>query len=180
MSRHLILPAPRLARLCSVRDEGLAVHLGIRSRSPTPPFGRTSSSNSQAAAEWEGDDGARPAVGVGVMRSFGWRGQRLQDGAFSSTVPTSCGSRHWSTVCLDDGFEVHLVHGENGDIEAMGDILTGLEQVGRHSALEVERTEAGTFEELLTVAGGFDLLVAARFHNVVAGLMMAGSVTLHG
>jgi hypothetical protein len=97
------------------------------------------------------------------MRYFGWRGQRLQDS--DSPVYRAYLVRLASLVdgLLDDGCEVQLVHGENGDVEAMDEILTGLEQIGRHSALEVDRTEATTFEELLTVVGGFDLLVATRF-----------------
>ena len=178
LNRELLLAAPRLARSCSVRDEGSRQFLseagipitGIAVR-PDVVFGI-----SRPPPARQTDDGGPPVVGVGVMRYFGWRGQRFQDAA--SPVYRAYLVRLALLVdeLLEAGFEVHLVHGEDGDAEAMDDILTGVEHIGRHSALEVDRTEAKTFEELLEVVGGFDLLVATRFHNVVAGLMMGRPV----
>ena len=182
VNRWLMLGAARSARTCSVRDDsslgfltGHGFRVGDVPVEPDVAFGLPlpPTRTAEPAAE-------RPIVGVGVMRYFGWDRQRAGDA--TSVVHQAYLARVAQLVVGLDaaGCDVRLVHGEHGDGAAMDDVLARVAAVDETLSARIERVEAPDFDELLRAVGDLDLLVATRFHNVVAGLMTARPVVSLG
>lgn len=111
-------------------------------------------------------------IGVGVMAFYGWPNDRRSGaGTFDHYV-----ERLASLVegLLDDGHSVRLLTGEHDDVVAVERLIgeltarRGAECLSSRVGFEPVRSLQGLFEQIQLT----DAIVATRYHNVVAALMM--------
>ena len=111
----------------------------------------------------------RLRVGLGLMSYFGWEndpelGRSVFDRYIASM--TDIADR------LLEDFDVRLLVGEGSDALAVDTVLDGLRNRGRAVEELVTVEPIRTFSDLLDQIAQTDAVVATRFHNVVASLMM--------
>ena len=171
LSRALMLSATKRAEI-SYRDEGSrhfmsSIGHDVTSETVTPDL--VFSLRPAPDAERLDQRGARRRVGLGVMAYRGWRRGNEEAEAiqaeYRAKLVELCG---WF---LDRDWHVDLLTGEDSDRATADEVRAAVEASGRRSSglLAAERIES--FRELLDVVGNVDLVVATRYHNIVAGLV---------
>lgn len=76
-----------------------------------------------------------------------------------------------TTWLVDDGRDVALVVGDVGDLDLAREIRGRVAAQGGRYADQVVVSEARTMQELMAEMTGAGVVVASRFHNVMAGLL---------
>jgi polysaccharide pyruvyl transferase WcaK-like protein len=115
-------------------------------------------------------------VGVGVMGYYGWSNSpQAGEGIYAEYVQKLS---HFCTWLLERGYAVHLLVGElPTDDRPRDEIMAYLRSVLPAEALErVTAPTIGTPDDVLLAVAATDLVVAMRFHNVVAALMLGRPV----
>jgi polysaccharide pyruvyl transferase WcaK-like protein len=177
-NRWLMRAAVGQADECSYRDEG--------SRDFMASIGRDTARDRVvpdiAFALIPPDDGVerdRPTtVGLGVMAYYGWEN--------SSTRGAEVYRRYVDTVAevgrrlLDAGHSIRLLVGEGTDQEAVDDLTPVLTAGASGDRAHVETGHIDTMDELFHEIGRTDVVVATRYHNVVAALIMGRPVVSAG
>lgn len=104
-------------------------------------------------------------IGVGVMSYGGWsklgEGQVYRDyvGCLVGTV----------NRLLAEGHRVRFLVGQPCDVPVAMDVIEGCSAAAK---TDLEMPEIDSFERLLKVISETDLIIATRYHNVVAALLM--------
>ena len=169
-NRWLMRAAVGHADECSYRDEG--------SREFMASIGRDTSRDRVVpdiafALTPPADDTARnrpTTVGLGVMAYYGWEN--------SSARGAAVYRRYVDTVAeigrrlLDLGYSVRLLVGEGTDQEAVDDLTPLLTTGPTADRAHVETGHIDTMDELFHEIALTDIVVATRYHNVVAALIM--------
>jgi len=109
-------------------------------------------------------------VGVGVMSYHGWRGD-AKTGMRSYSVYVE--NMVWLVEWLREaGFSVRLLTGEVGtDDRAVEDVAQRLNASGVGS-LPVQTSPIRSFNDLLVEIAACDFVVATRFHNLIAAMIL--------
>lgn len=131
-----------------------------------------------ATDSWAGR-AERPLVGVNVMAYRGWaHDEGRGEGIYRRYIEKLASFVAW---LLDRGYEIRLLIGEDRDLAACNDLreatLTVEPERGR--TLEIA-SQVGTMTDLLKAMQATDLVVATRYHNLVAALMLARPVVSLG
>jgi polysaccharide pyruvyl transferase WcaK-like protein len=177
ISRSLMVFAAQMASYRSYRDnasKGFMRKMGVLTRDdrvfpdlvfgqPTPehPHGRTASTRS-------------PTIGVGVMHYYGWdrgstRRREIHETYIAELTEFIC----W---LLEHGYGVRLLMGALSDQQSFDDVLRRVNsQCEPSAATHVIAEPAYSLEELMCQIGETELVVATRFHNIVAALKMGRS-----
>jgi polysaccharide pyruvyl transferase WcaK-like protein len=105
-------------------------------------------------------------VGVGVMDYRGWyafdgRGQEIFDSYVAKMAM-------FITHLLSKGYNVRLLTGDEGDVPAMEAVLAAL---GEADTQRLSSEPVHSLHDVFNQVARTDLVVATRFHNVVAALM---------
>jgi polysaccharide pyruvyl transferase WcaK-like protein len=110
-------------------------------------------------------------VGVGIMTYYGTNDDRARAGAIHAAYThTMTRFIQW---LLDDGRNVRLFVGDNGDAEAIAEITAALRV--SHPQLAPGRLTAEpitTFAELMAAMAAASSVVATRYHNVMCALKL--------
>lgn len=170
-TRRLMLLMARLATNRSYRDQSskdFLIGIGLNasndpvlpdlvfayptpSSSPRPPFSTT---------------GGR-TVGIGVMTYFGWSGNSSEGAeTYRAYISRMAG---FVEHILKHGFDIRFLVGKSGDEKAIADLTARLE--GNYPSNRLNRGTIVTMDDLLLEIRQTDLVVAVRYHNIVASLL---------
>lgn len=115
-------------------------------------------------------EGSVGKVAVGVMNYHGWsQNPGKGEGIYRPYVEVISRFVGW---LLEEGFEVRLVKGEWCDQHAVDEVLERTLAACNGGQERVAAAAMETFAELTESLKDVDVVVATRFHNVVAALMM--------
>lgn len=118
----------------------------------------------------EPEEGRRIGVGVGVMAYSGWV-RRHADGAaiYAAYLDKIEAFVRWLSA---EGHEVRLITGDRQDREAVCEIVTRLKlRPPEGTRVRVRPTES--LRQVMDEIALTDIVVATRFHNIVAALKLA-------
>jgi polysaccharide pyruvyl transferase WcaK-like protein len=122
----------------------------------------------------ETQSGQQPTIGVGIMHYYGWdRGSMRQSEIHETYI-----AKLTEFVCwlLKHGYRVRLLIGASSDQQSFDDVLQRVNlQCGQQAAAHVIAESANSLQELMYQIGETELVVASRFHNIVAALKMGRS-----
>lgn len=171
LSRRMMLWACRLAAYRSYRDEYSRDYMGgvgldVRHDSVYPDLAFALPPPPQPPARV--DD--RVVVAVGIMAYIGWgnepeRADEIQTAWYSRMVAMIEG-------LLGHGYRVRVVIGDASDNEAVDAILAELRR-RRVQTDDIKWTPLDGFEAVRCAINEADVVVAARFHNILFSLMQA-------
>lgn len=115
-------------------------------------------------------------IGVGVMGYYGWSNSPQTGEAIYAAYVAKLG--RFCAWLLEQGYAVHLLAGEMPtDQRPRDEIMAYLRTTLPAAALEqVVAPPIGTPDDVLAAVAATDLVVATRFHNVVAALMLGRPV----
>lgn len=119
----------------------------------------------------------RTTVGVGVMAYYGWSNDPATGQAVFEAYVAKL--TEITARLLGLGYDVRLLVGEDTDQVAVDAVLSGL-AARRVGSKGVAAEPIADFEDLLVEAGRTDAVVATRYHNVVAAMMMGRPVVSIG
>jgi polysaccharide pyruvyl transferase WcaK-like protein len=170
-SRGLIRRAVRRSQVVTYRDEGsrqfmrgLGEPLGSDSVQPDVVFSHP--------VPVDRRPGQVPGhVGLGLMRYGGWNAtQDFDEAVFDAYVEAMA---EIAVRLLDLGCSIRVLIGEDADVEAVSRVVEAVRRHRGDAAAESLTVEPiHTFDDLLEQIAHTDAVVATRFHNVVAALMM--------
>jgi polysaccharide pyruvyl transferase WcaK-like protein len=111
-------------------------------------------------------------IGLGLMNYAGWNvAARDREGVFDGYIDSMI---EITRRLLSDGFTIRILVGELGDAAAVDRLTAAVKSDLGESGVEGLTIEAiETFDDLLDQVAQTDAVVATRFHNVVASLMMS-------
>ena len=178
LSRWLMKSAAKMATYRSFRDSGSrrymhglgldtsrdAIFPDIVFRLPAPKGRRSDPADSGIAT-----------VGVGVMGYWGWRGDR-NEGAdvYAAYVVKMAEFARW---LLGRGHTVRLLTGKSSDDAVVRELIERVaDELQPHQRGLLLWNPVASMEELMEEITRTDLVVASRFHNIVAGLMVGAPV----
>lgn len=175
LNRWLMLGAARLARHRSYRDQtSLRFMTSHGFRAATDPVYPDLAFSLPRPAVAK--DSPQVTIGLGVMNYHGWTGRGPDAGEIHATyiarLATLC------SLLVESGFRVRLLKGEDDDAHAVNELLALLAPGLRHESVVAPPMD--TMAEVLDAIAGTDIVVATRFHNVVAALMLARPVVSLG
>jgi polysaccharide pyruvyl transferase WcaK-like protein len=168
-SRVLMRASVRLANYCSYRDETSRRFMSSIGRDVTrdpvyPDLAFTLPVPSADEAPME------KTIAIGVMSYYGWSGRSADrediHQSYLHRVTALCSS------LLAAGYRLRLLSGENSDAATVARLKTSLELRHPGSSERVETREMGAIDAVMDAIAGTELVIATRFHNVVAALMM--------
>jgi polysaccharide pyruvyl transferase WcaK-like protein len=176
LSRWLMVRATRMARYRSYRDEasrqymlklragndGDLVYPDVAFALPVPAMPSQLSDNS------------RPTIGVGVMQYHGW--DRYSDRR--PQIHDTYDAQMAQFVCwlINGGYRVRLLMGAHSDKTTFASVTKlAAEKLGIDTAGMIIADPADTLQELILQIQETEMIVATRYHNIVAALM-AGKV----
>ncbi len=109
-------------------------------------------------------------VGVGVMTYQGWRNDALAGAAtYAAYIGRMTAFVLW---LLERGHRVRLLMGDGTDRRAAEDLRRNvLERFSAPGPAAIEAKACATLHDLMAAIAGTDLVVATRFHTLVAALM---------
>jgi polysaccharide pyruvyl transferase WcaK-like protein len=119
-------------------------------------------------------NGRLPMIGVGVMHYYGWdraskRRSQIHEKYVGELTQFVC----W---LLDHGYCVRLLMGALSDQQSFDEVVQRVvSQCGSRAAARLLAEPAQSLEDLMYQIGETELIVATRFHNIVAALMMGRS-----
>lgn len=109
-------------------------------------------------------------VGIGVMTYYGWRNDAAQgEATYSAYVAMMTEFVRW---LLASGYRVRVLTGDAADARALEDLRARLAATMPGSE-QVSFALAGSLHDVLDEIARCQLVVATRFHNIVAALKLA-------
>jgi polysaccharide pyruvyl transferase WcaK-like protein len=118
-------------------------------------------------------------VGLGVMGYYGWSHDVQAGAEIHRTYLNKL--RTFALWLLDQGYRVRLLTGDAGDRAAVGDLAALVHAARPDLPPDLLRAEpTSDLHELMEQIAGTDIVVATRFHNVVAALKLARPVVSIG
>jgi polysaccharide pyruvyl transferase WcaK-like protein len=120
-------------------------------------------------------NGQPPTIGVGVMHYYGWDRASMRRSEIHETYV----ARVTQFICwlLEHGYRVRLLMGALSDQQSFDDVLRRVvAQCGQPAAACVISEPAHSLQELMCQIRETELIVATRFHNIVAALKVGRSV----
>ena len=175
-SRALMLSATKRAWL-SYRDEGSRTFMAsighdVSSESVAPDLvfsmRPASDRSNRVLADDDQQLGGR-TVGLGVMAYDGWRRCDANVGTIRSTYVSKM-----IELCLrflEQGWTVSLLIGEESDLAVVDEVRAEVARVLGAAPTALVTDGMSSFRDLLDLVAGVDLVVATRFHNVIAALI---------
>lgn len=171
ISRWLMGAAARMARYRSYRDEASKKYmlgLGVGDESdrvyPDIAFGLPAPEPLLHPPQ----NGER-TIGVGVMHYYGWDRQSGTRGQIHDTYESRM--TEFIFWLVDQGYRVRLLMGAQSDQRSFDSIMRrAMEKYGDRAAALVIAEPADTLHDLMLQMMETDLVVATRFHNIVAAL----------
>lgn len=170
LSRRQFAIAARLATSVSYRDEasrdfmsGIGAGRADATVVPDVVF-----AHPVPAAPPADPRGQNPTVGVGVMAYGGWT-QHGEGPVYEAYIATLA---QLVTQLIQQGCGVRFLAGQPVDLSAVEDVIAACEGDAAGRLSVPEAAEVADFAGLLEAAGSTDLIVATRYHNIVAALMM--------
>lgn len=170
VSRRLLLWAARLAHHRSFRDVGSRNFAGRGGVdvSHDAIFPDIAFALPRPAARARKRVGT--VIGLGVMGYYGWgvadAGAREKHDAYLAKLADFAGR------LLDRGWAVRLFKGDDGDEDSIAELTARvLEARPRGAACDLHYVDAPDLPRLMARMTEVDLVVASRFHNLVAALM---------
>ena len=111
-------------------------------------------------------------VGLGLMAYYGWSNDAAEgEEIFVRYIAEMA---KIGAEILGRGDTLRLLVGEQSDEAAVSALITALEQERGSSVADLVTVEPiATFADLLLQVGHTDAVIATRYHNVIAGLMMS-------
>jgi polysaccharide pyruvyl transferase WcaK-like protein len=174
VSRWLMIWAARLASYRSYRDEAskdymLALDASGREDPVFPDlvFGLPTPEH----MEKKSPDGQPLTIGVGVMHYFGWD----RASTSRSQIHEAYISRMTQFVCWlhEHGYRVRLLIGALSDQRSFDDMLRRVAaQCGQPAAEAIAAEPALSFDDLMRQMNETVVIVATRFHNIVAAMKL--------
>lgn len=116
----------------------------------------------------------RITVAVGVMAYYGWSNCPASGRAIYETYIDKISL--FTRWLLEQGFAVRLVTGETTDQCAVTDVMARLGPGLANNSGMLTANPIASFDDLLREMSAADLVVATRFHNVVAAILLAKPV----
>lgn len=114
-------------------------------------------------------------VGLGVMGYYGWKGNERTGADIHRVYLDKL--RRFALWLLDQGWRVRLLTGDVGDRAAVGALAALLRAERPNLAADLLSAEpTADLHELMGQIAGTDLVVATRFHNIVAALKLGRPV----
>lgn len=105
-------------------------------------------------------------VAVGIMNYHGWYAFRDDRQVLFDAYVAKMAD--FVRFLLERGHSVRLLTGDEGDAPALDAVLSA---VGTRGADRISSPPVHSFHEVLRQMAGADIVVASRFHNIVASLM---------
>jgi polysaccharide pyruvyl transferase WcaK-like protein len=108
------------------------------------------------------------SVGVGLMSFFEWRGTKAELVAYEAAMVSLV---EW---LLEEDYAVRLLTGDSGDAPYLERVLEVVR--ARHPELDPDRLvgePARDLHQLMSQIGEVEVVIAARFHNVISSLKLA-------
>ncbi|SHN60507.1 polysaccharide pyruvyl transferase family protein [Bradyrhizobium erythrophlei] len=119
-------------------------------------------------------NGRSPVIGVGVMDYYGWDSGSKRRSQIHETYVG--GLTQFICWLLEHGYRVRLLLGELSDKQSFDEVVQRVTlQCGSRAAALLLAEPAHSLEDLMYQIGETELIVATRFHNIVAALMMGRS-----
>jgi polysaccharide pyruvyl transferase WcaK-like protein len=116
-------------------------------------------------------DNSRPTIGVGVMQYHGW--DRYSD--HRSQIHDAYDAQMAQFVCwlINSGYKVRLLMGAHSDMAAISSVSKLVaERLGADIASMIIADPADTLQDLMLQIQHTEMIVATRYHNIVAALMV--------
>ena len=174
VSRMLMLSATRRSWI-SYRDEGSRAFMAsighdVSGETVVPDlvFSMRPSDRSNGARDAH-DRSLGTTVGLGVMAYDGWRRGDAKAGTIRFEYV-----KKMIELCLwflERGWTVSLLIGEDSDLAVIDEVRAEVTRRLGASPTALVAEAIGSFSDLMEVVSGVDLVVATRFHNVVAALI---------
>ncbi|MEQ1649755.1 MAG: polysaccharide pyruvyl transferase family protein [Hyphomicrobiaceae bacterium] len=171
VSRYFLVSAARAASYRSYRDQpsrALMEHLGLKAAGdavyPDLAFALPVPVTAGLRAQTEGR-----TVGIGVMKYYGHHNDPARGAATYQRYIEKM--RALVSRLLARGDTVRLLVGENTDVRPIDDLVDRLGPDGLHNGRLLTEC-AGSLQELMAQIATTDVVVASRFHNVIAALKM--------
>jgi polysaccharide pyruvyl transferase WcaK-like protein len=178
VSRFFMKAAARTASYRSYRDEYSlryldSIGVDVTQDSVYPDVAFALSTPSQAKQSMRSNPST---IGIGVMSYTGWRGESIQRSHVYETYITKLAK--FIGYLLKSKYRIRLLIGEESDNAAVCALMERLrthpEQI---SEVNIISEPATSFYDVMTQIADTEVVVASRYHNVVAALMM-GKPTL--
>jgi len=170
ISRWLMCRAVRNASFVTYRDDNSKTFmegLGVRARPGTVQPDVAFGLDRPQGEPFAGADGLH--VGLGVMSYFGWTndaeaGRRTFDRYVDTMTEIA-------DALLEAGHTLRLLVGEAGDTEAVDAVVAAVRSRRDLTDDEISMPDIRNFDDLLDNVAATDVVIATRYHNVVAGLL---------
>jgi polysaccharide pyruvyl transferase WcaK-like protein len=173
LSRRMMKAAARLAHFRSYRDSNSRQFMAAcgldAGRDPVYPDLAFSLDLPDEAECLQARD--IPTVGLGIMAYYGWK----NDSEGGAPIYRNYISKlqEFAVWLLDAGYRVRLLMGDLADLTAAQDLLARLHQARGPGLRERVMFEPSrTYGEVVRQMAGTDIVVATRFHNIVAALSL--------
>ena len=173
LSRFFMKAAARLANYRSYRDEisrQYMERIGVNAKDdpvyPDVAFGlplpvRTSHPSNRLP----------PVIGVGLMSYNGWRGDIVRRTDIYDTYMLKITS--FVKRVLDEGYRVRLLSGDEHDWDAVEDLTKRLQiDHPKHLNDKLITVPVHSFYDVMQQIADTHIVIATRYHNVVAALIM--------
>jgi polysaccharide pyruvyl transferase WcaK-like protein len=173
VSRALMLGAANKAWL-SYRDEtsrafmeSIGHDVSGESIAPDLVFG-TEPPTSGRERRGEGETVDVRTVAIGVMAYDGWRGGDADGPVWATYFDKMV---ELCVSLIGSGWRVEFLVGEDSDLDAVAAVGSELDRLAGEAVQSWSSRSIRSFAEVLEVVGAVDLVIATRFHNVVAALI---------
>ena len=173
VSRALMLGAANKAWL-SYHDEtsrafmeSIGHDVSGESIAPDLVFG-TEPATSGRERRREGETAHVRTVAIGVMAYDGWRGGDADGPVWATYFDKMV---ELCVSLIRSGWRVEFLVGEDSDLDAVAAVGSELDRLLGEAVQSWSSRSIRSFAEVLEVVGAVDLVIATRFHNVVAALI---------
>jgi len=110
-------------------------------------------------------------VGVGLMAYYGWKNRPTEGIGIYRTYINQM--KEFILWLIEIGCNVRILIGEATDTRAVEDLLRAVHSIDREiNRKKITSNKIQCFRDLLSEISETDLVVATRFHNIVAALML--------
>jgi polysaccharide pyruvyl transferase WcaK-like protein len=117
----------------------------------------------------------RIVIGIGLMSYNGWRGDTAKNAMIYDVYMSKL--RKFVVWLVEQGYDVRIFMGDDGDRDALEDLSSRIrESMGESLSQSITVTAVQSLRDVLEEIARSDLVVATRFHNVVAALAMGRPV----